>query len=1032
MMINDTCSICITSFNSGGMGVDKQNYIKTLFLFSDVLCIQEHFLLNSGGKKHNNTHKLKQYFGDDYDMVINPASKSNLNITRGRGSGGLALLWRKNLTKYVSNIKSDNYRIQAVKFKFPEAELLVANLYFMVDPQVQNFDDTGLLETLAELERVIDVSECKNILLAGDINCDFARNTRFVDIVKDFINQRGLCVFWTMPDNDNSHRIEEVKQTYSNTINGINYSSVIDHFIGNQRMYNAVTEAGVIDDPNNHSGHNPIYTKFNVNRLNLELEEQVRIPKPSWNKATQIEKEEFKLSLDQSLFNTLPPEPCQTCDTLACEVHDVEVDEYATSICEALDTAARDCLPLVGGADERGRRGIPGWTDYVKPYQDESMFWHGVWCAAGSPDYGELYRLKRESKMQYKYAIRRLKRASYNIQKDKLLSGFLNGGVNIFKEIKKSRGGTCTTSNSVDGHIGAANISDHFAEVYKDLYQRHNLENGYDEWRERIDSQINEDLLYDLDRVNEHTVRAALNKLKTGKSDPTFSFSSDCLLNGGDLLVNRVTSLFKWFLRTGRIPPILLLCTIIPIVKDNLGDVTASDNYRAIAIGSLILKWFDWLILILEEDKLSTDELQFGFKPNSSTSMCSWAITTVINYYNNAGRPIFACSMDLSKAFDLVAWNKLFPELIDRGVSPLILRCLINIYVNQMCNVRWGNTHSQRFQVLNGVRQGAVSSPILFCIYINKLIILLRSANVGCQLQGIFLGIWVYADDIILMSPSRAGLQLMTNICENFASDNYLKFSTNIDVAKSKTKCIIFSNPVISVNDIHPIILNGLPLPYVSEVKHLGNILQCNNSMSKDCALKRAQFISKVHSLNQEFHYADPCTVVKLYNIYALSFYGSNLWNLNSEDCHRIYKSWNVAIRILFDVPRDTHRYFIETISNVLHVKTALCSRFVQFYDRLRNCSKLSIRLLVNLSKGDHRTFICSNLTNIARECNTEIMSLCKNYVKSNLKFADVPDDQQWKVPILVELLNVRSNNLMINDFANRETTDMINFLCSN
>ena len=128
MMAIDTSSICVTSFNSGGMGVNKQNYIKTLFLFSDILCIQEHFLLNSGDKKHNNTHKLRQYFGDTYDMVINPASKSNLNITRGRGSGGLALLWRKNLTKYVSNIKCDNYRIQAVKFNFPEAELLVANL----------------------------------------------------------------------------------------------------------------------------------------------------------------------------------------------------------------------------------------------------------------------------------------------------------------------------------------------------------------------------------------------------------------------------------------------------------------------------------------------------------------------------------------------------------------------------------------------------------------------------------------------------------------------------------------------------------------------------------------------------------------------------------------------------------------------------------------------------------------------------------------------------------------------------------------
>ena len=137
------------------------------------------------------------------------------------------------------------------------------------------------------------------------------------------------------------------------------------------------------------------------------------------------------------------------------------------------------------------------------------------------------------------------------------------------------------------------------------------------------------------------------------KCDPLFSFNSDCLINSGQELLSHVTQLFKWFLRTGKIPAFLLLCTIIPIVKDNLGDITSSDNYRAIAIGSWLFKWFDWLVIILEGDKLAIDELQFGFQAKSSTSMCAWAINTVVDYYNRHGRPVYACSMDLSKAFDL-------------------------------------------------------------------------------------------------------------------------------------------------------------------------------------------------------------------------------------------------------------------------------------------------------------------------------------------------------------------------------------------
>ena len=177
-----------------------------------------------------------------------------------------------------------------------------------------------------------------------------------------------------------------------------------------------------------------------------------------------------------------------------------------------------------------------------------------------------------------------------------------------------------------------------------------------------------------------------------------------------------------------------------------------------------------------------------------------------------------------------------------------------------MCNVRWGNIISQPFNVKNGVRQGAVSSPVLFCVYINDLIIQLRNLKVGCQLNCVYLGIWVYADDIIL-SPSRSGLQLMTNVCKKLSSLHQLKFSTNVDVSISKTKCIVFSNPVKNTDNICPILLNNLPLPYVTKIL----ATHCS-LMTKDVNCRRAKLISKIHSLNQEFHYANTSTVLKLCN----------------------------------------------------------------------------------------------------------------------------------------------------------------------
>ena len=114
-----------------------------------------------------------------------------------------------------------------------------------------------------------------------------------------------------------------------------------------------------------------------------------------------------------------------------------------------------------------------------------------------------------------------------------------------------------------------------------------------------------------------------------------------------------------------------------------------------------------------------------------------------------------------------------------------------------------------------------------------------------------------YADDLLLISASRSGLQCMVDICQKFTERKNLKFSTNPNPEKSKTKCIVFSKKQRDLRDIAPIRLNGDPLPWVQQVKHLGNILQCDNSMKIDCTIKRGKFIGKLNSLMQEFYFAD-------------------------------------------------------------------------------------------------------------------------------------------------------------------------------
>ena len=84
----------------------------------------------------------------------------------------------------------------------------------------------------------------------------------------------------------------------------------------------------------------------------------------------------------------------------------------------------------------------------------------------------------------------------------------------------------------------------------------------------------------------------------------------------------------------GHVNTILLLATLIPLITDKLGDHCSSNNYRWIAISSLILKIFGWVIIILYMYKLTFDDLQFSYLVNGSTNMCTWMVVETINYFS--------------------------------------------------------------------------------------------------------------------------------------------------------------------------------------------------------------------------------------------------------------------------------------------------------------------------------------------------------------------------------------------------------------
>ena len=60
------------------------------------------------------------------------------------------------------------------------------------------------------------------------------------------------------------------------------------------------------------------------------------------------------------------------------------------------------------------------------------------------------------------------------------MDNLLHGRANIFEEIKKSRGKASTFINRVDEEVGAHNITEHFADIYEELYNKVNLGSKFD------------------------------------------------------------------------------------------------------------------------------------------------------------------------------------------------------------------------------------------------------------------------------------------------------------------------------------------------------------------------------------------------------------------------------------------------------------------------------------------------------------------------------------------------------------------------
>lgn len=198
-----------------------------------------------------------------------------------------------------------------------------------------------------------------------------------------------------------------------------------------------------------------------------------------------------------------------------------------------------------------------------------------------------------------------------------------------------------------------------------------------------------------------------------------------------------------------------------------------------------------------------------------------------------------------------------------------------------------------------GVRQGGLSSPILFNLYVNDLIGRLSSTHVGCHIGEICFNNISYADDMVLLGPSVDSIKDLLRLCEGYALQHGLKYNVN------KSEVLIFKARKFNSNALPKIMLGGVTLKIVDKFKYLGHMLTADLNDDLDIERERRALAVRGNMLARRFARCNKQVKVTLFKAYCQTFYTCSLWARFTQRAYNILRvQYNNILRMLLKLPK--------------------------------------------------------------------------------------------------------------------------------
>ena len=846
--------------------------------------------------------------------------------------------------------------------------------------------------------------------MGGDLNCDITRDVPQTHALLEFVEREN---FYLALKNSNS----SVTHTHESL-------STIDHFMVTPNLSDFITKYETLETVNNFSDHIPIIMHMNIDIEYLQTTKRSISPSISWTQCTKEEISKYQGGIDEQLDKIELDFEVFACRDTKCGIHTEQIRIWYNTIVNILLDSSKTSLPITG--NKQKPKTIPGWNEYVKPKLETSLFWHNIWKDCGRPRQGNVADIMRRTRAQYHHSVKYSKREYNNIRNVRMAEAIsCNNNRDLWKEVNTMTHAKQELPSVIDGQVGNENIASIFFEKSKNLYNSVGFTpQSLNELKQKIDNKLEGNCMSTHNKLNlssateKHLhnlsindLKKAIEDLKKDKKDET-GICTNHLKNGTHKLNIVLTMLFNAMLRHGVAPDTLLQGTMLPLVKDKRGKLQDSSNYRAITIGSSILKLFEIVILNKQAFTFQTSNLQFGFKKKSSPVMCAMTAQEVISHYNSNKNKVFTVLLDASKAFDRVNYITLFEKLLKRQMCPLVMRLLLHTYLEQKLCVKWNDTSSETFGVTNGVRQGGILSPLLFGVFIDDLLNKLQNSGFGCRMGHLYVGALGFADDLILLCPTEYGIQKMLKICESYAAEHDLIFNG------AKSKLLIFNPQKVYESD-PKLELNGELIPNVKSAVHLGNTLHVtNNQECIDEGIKK--FNSQANMFLSRFKTCSPSVRSKLFQQYCMSLYGCQLWPLWSNKMDILKTKFSIALRRVWSLPARTHRDLLPLISGMQPLEVAIQSRILKFVKTLEESENEIVNYIVKYAATAPHSILGRNIRTLSSKLNRtyeEMLELSASKAKELLFTVwsrEIYEEYTSHAAVIRELLLVRENLLSI------------------